>query len=103
MKPANNAPMYACMYAELAEVFRTCGYALAVHGSMARDFDLIAIPWTDAAAHPNYVVGEVCGKWGGKLVGEATTKPHGRVVYTIAIMFGATFLDLGFMPREPRS
>lgn len=44
MKPANNAPVYACMYQELAEICRAHGYALAIHGSMARDFDLIAIP-----------------------------------------------------------
>lgn len=56
MKPANNAPVYAGMYKELTEVARSHGYAMAVHGSMARDFDLICIPWTDTASEHLKVV-----------------------------------------------
>lgn len=41
MQAANHAPIYAaCLYPELAESFRTKGWALAVHGSLARDFEL---------------------------------------------------------------
>lgn len=40
MKAANFGPVYACIYPGLAEVTRAHGYALAAHGSMARDFDL---------------------------------------------------------------
>lgn len=46
MKPANNAPFYAAgLYPKLADIFRSHGYALAVHGSVGTDFDLIAVPW----------------------------------------------------------
>lgn len=46
MQAANYAPIYAaCLYPELEEMFRTKGWALAVHGSLARDFDIVAIPW----------------------------------------------------------
>lgn len=31
------------------EVARGCGYAIGLHGSMKRDVDLIAVPWTDEA------------------------------------------------------
>ena len=31
---------------------RSMGYALAVHGSMARDLDLVAVPWVESAADP---------------------------------------------------
>lgn len=99
MKKANNAPMYACMYAELAEIARSHGYALAVHGSMARDFDLIAIPWTSEAAAPELVVESILKRWGGKLCGDVGVMPHGRRVWTIGIMYGEMFLDLGFMPK----
>src|SRR5271154_4799160 len=45
VKPANNGPFYAAgLYPKLAEVFRSHGYALAVHGSLASDFDLVAVP-----------------------------------------------------------
>jgi len=49
MKDANPAPMFACMYAGLCDVARKNGYALAAHGSMVTDFDLIAVPWTEQA------------------------------------------------------
>ena len=48
MKPANRAAVYAAaLYPDLAEIAREHGYALAVHGSLARDFDLIAVPWRE--------------------------------------------------------
>jgi len=28
---------------------RDCGYAIAPHGSLARDLDVIAVPWTEDA------------------------------------------------------
>lgn len=38
MKPPNYAPVYAAaLYPDLAELFRSHGYALACHGSLARD------------------------------------------------------------------
>ncbi len=33
----------------LRYVARRCGYALAVHGSLSRDIDLVAVPWRDTA------------------------------------------------------
>jgi hypothetical protein len=104
VKPANNAPIYACVYAGLAEIARAHGYALAIHGSLARDFDVIAIPWTEAAADPWDVVQAILAKYSLRLVEESegvahAMKPHGRMVYTLVFKFGDVFLDLGFMPR----
>ena len=49
MKYANRAPFYACLYHGLCETARKLGYALAIHGSVVTDLDLVAIPWTDKA------------------------------------------------------
>jgi hypothetical protein len=49
MKDANRAPFYACMYHGLCKTARELGYALAIHGSVVTDLDLVAIPWTDQA------------------------------------------------------
>lgn len=38
---------YESILPAIREVARECGYAIGVHGSMRRDLDLIAIPWTD--------------------------------------------------------
>lgn len=48
--PPSPAAVYAHLYPSLVVDARELGYALALHGSMARDLDLVAIPWTDDAA-----------------------------------------------------
>ena len=50
-KPVQAKPMfYACLLFPLQEIGKGMGYNLVVHGSMHRDLDLIAIPWTDNPA-----------------------------------------------------
>lgn len=49
MKEPNIAPFFGCLYPGLCDIARNCGYALALHGSMVNDLDLIAIPWTEEA------------------------------------------------------
>lgn len=102
MQAANNAPIYAaCLYPELSEFMRTKGWALAVHGSLARDFDLVAIPWHPDPVAPEKCVEGICHYWAFKSVGEPETRLHGRLIYTIALKFGECFLDLSFMPTTP--
>lgn len=38
---------YRSILPKLREAARAEGYALGVHGSLRRDLDLIAVPWTD--------------------------------------------------------
>lgn len=59
MKPANFAPVYCALYPALAEIARKHGYAMAIHGTMARDFDLICIPWVETPSKPEEVVAEI--------------------------------------------
>lgn len=98
MKPANFAPVYACLYPQLAELTRSHGYALAAHGSMARDFDLVCIPWIEYPSSPGVVVEAITSHFAIRQIGEPEFKLHGRLVYTIALKFGECFLDLSFMP-----
>jgi hypothetical protein len=103
MKPANYAPVYAAaLYPAWAEIARQHGYALAVHGSLARDFDLICIPWGDEPKEPQAVIDAIKAEFAVKEVGgPPSEKPHGRVAYTLSIGFGECFADLSFMPRNP--
>ncbi|PPU15805.1 hypothetical protein XacyCFBP2565_08400 [Xanthomonas arboricola pv. corylina] len=96
----NNAPTYMCLYPGLAQVARSHGYALAVHGSLARDMDLIAVPWIEAAADPADVVAAIEQAFSIRRIGELTPALHGRMVQTIGIQFGECFIDLSFMPRS---
>lgn len=96
------APMYAASYPDLAKLVRTHGYALACHGSLQRDFDLVAIPWTEDAAEPQVVVDDICTKFAFRQIGEPGAKPHGRRAWSISIGHGWCALDLSFMPRSPQ-
>ncbi len=112
--------MYCALYGSFKEKAAELGYALAVHGSMQRDFDLIAIPWTGEAVEAETLVEslrEMCGgfivedgtpggRWSaeqGKFV-EATVnnpaiKPHGRLAWEIHLG-GQPSIDLSVMPRS---
>lgn len=101
MKAANFAPWYAALYPHLAEIARKHGYALAVHGSMARDFDVVAIPWREHVSTPREVLNDVLSQFAVDEIGEPTLKEHGRVAYTLSIGFGDCFADWSFMPSQP--
>lgn len=98
MKDANLAPIYCGMYPGLAEITRKHGYALAVHGSLARDFDLICIPWTENPSEPVDVVNDITEAFSIETVGVPDVTHHGRERWTIVISFGECFIDLSFMP-----
>jgi DNA-binding Xre family transcriptional regulator len=47
-KPTHVKPgLYTMYYEQLKDIAKQYGYNLVIHGSMSRDLDLIAIPWTD--------------------------------------------------------
>ena len=98
MKPANYAPVYACIYPQLAELTRRHGYALAIHGSLGRDFDLIAVPWTENPSPKEAVIADICESFAIREVGEPGIKLHGRVAHTLSLSFGECALDFSFMP-----
>ena len=101
IKP-NYAPVYcAAMYPALCAVFQRHGYALAVHGSLARDFDLIAVPWTEEAAPAAAVLAAIAADGlAAHVVGDPEQKPHGRLAYTLSVGFGECACDLSFMPNK---
>ena|ERR1044071_8613234 len=80
------------------------GYAIAVHGSLARDIDLIACPWREHnVSPPDELVKALCGAIGG-ITGsclrqsEKTDKPHGRIAYTLIHGGFIGEIDLSVMP-----
>lgn len=99
MRDATYAPMYCALYPQLAGIARKHGYALAVHGTLGRDMDLICIPWVEQPSEPAEVVSQITGTFAIKTVGQPDTTVHGRERWTISIGFGECFIDLSFMPR----
>lgn len=100
----NYAPVYtAAMYPELAKICQEHGFALAVHGSVARDFDIIAIPWAKEVSSPNTLLAAICKKYAVDFIGHPTVKEHGRVAYTLSVGFGECSLDFSFFPGKFKS
>ena len=58
---------------------RECGYALAVHGSMERDLDLVAVPWVENPSAPEVVVFAIARVCRGMIVGADWNKPYRRL------------------------
>ena len=78
-------------------------YALCIHGSLARDMDLVAIPWTDSAQDPEAVVKAFLQEFHLRVVGgPPTRKPNGRLTYTLSIGHGDCAIDLSFMSMVPK-
>jgi hypothetical protein len=92
---------YACLYPDLRQKALECGYALAIHGSMARDMDLIAVAWTDEALEPDVLMEKLLEAAAAtifkNLYPKKGDKPHGRICYTLCIL-GDWFIDLSVIP-----
>ena len=98
IKP-NYGPVYAAaMYPDLARIFQAHGYALAVHGSLARDFDLIAIPWDEAVSPATAVLDAVTKEFAVNVSPDSPAqRNHGRIAYTLICGFGHCQIDLSFL------
>lgn len=97
-----NMAIYSWQLMKVQMAANLCGYAISVHGSMARDFDLIAIPWVDSADSADELIARVCADMELTLQEGSPNpgrKPHGRLAYTL-LMDGDRFIDLSVMPRE---
>lgn len=78
---------------------REVGYAIGIHGSLKRDVDLIASPWTAEAVGNAALVDHLCAGLPAARVGGPEHKPHGRVAVTLQIDGWFKPIDLSIMPR----
>lgn len=96
--------LYKRILPELRRIAYHSGYGLGVHGTMRRDLDLIAVPWTRKAVSKNTLVQRMelsmCGwrhgwyDWSSK-----PKKPFGREAVVFHISMNAV-IDLSVMPRH---
>lgn len=90
----------------IREVAHELGYAVAVHGSLSDDIDLIAAPWVEHAKGADELAVAISGAIAG-IVGHCTIakkgtalygeKPHGRRAYTM-LLHPLSYIDLSVMP-----
>lgn len=119
-------PFYQRLIGPLRDVARKLGYALGVHGTLKRDIDLIACPWSEAAVSGKtlakaiqHKAREIAGyaephpretrKWFRDGVtgyvpkfGRISSKPHGRRCWTFHLIptHDGPYIDLSVMPRK---
>lgn len=119
--PAGNGKMLGQYYPGLAESCRRAyrltidamreaaqarGYCLAVHGSLARDIDLVAVPWRADAVSAAELAAAVHEAAKGAIPGglcwgraeDPVKKPHGRLAWSFYFVTGA-YIDLSVTPR----
>lgn len=99
------APWYVMAYVGLERIAHRHGYALALHGSMGRDLDILAVPWTEDADSPDKLLKAFFRFVKGKskvtvkfYASSGTIKPHGRLAYSIPIGHDGHYLDVSIMP-----
>lgn len=93
----------------LRHVAYRCGYALAMHGSLKTDIDLIAFPWRESAASADHLKEQI-RKAAEAIVGIArirvgeekpTKKACGRLAYSFYLVpegYEGPYIDLSVMP-----
>lgn len=98
----------------LVAIAKELGYALAVHGSMARDYDFIAVAWTHSAKPAEELVEAFVKATGGFVINDPNAdpydftkrspepKPHGRLAWSIHLGDGP-YIDLSVIPPELNS
>lgn len=83
----------------IRELAREVGYAVGVHGSQERDFDLIAAPWVENAVGPLELAQHIAAGLGGRVVDyERQDKPCGRWSCNIHTPDWTKLIDLSVMP-----
>ena len=95
--------MYAMLWPAIVEVADAHGYAVALHGSLDRDMDVLAAPWTEDAADVDTLVEAIAarlGLFGVGHKGNRELRPHGRLGWSLT-MTGGAYIDLSVMPRRP--
>jgi len=84
------AAFYACIWDDLRQAAMNCGWALALHGSLANDMDIMAMPWVEDAKSVDVMIKALSDCFTESPFKEHhlvphNTKPHGRTVYTMSI------------------
>lgn len=122
---ADARELYDRLIAPLRAVARQHGYALAVHGSLARDIDIVAVPWCPTVSAAAVLV-EAIRSMAEEITGElafirndpnadprdfTTRNPepkfHGRLGWSIFVKRRrggyAVYLDLSVMPAYDKA
>lgn len=99
------AAFYACMWEDIRKCAMDCGWAVALHGSLFSDMDIMAMPWTNDSVSFKELANSISKLFDGNFMSELYSityneKPHGRIVATIPI-YGDHYLDISTIEAVP--
>jgi hypothetical protein len=89
------AVFYAAMWEDFRNAALDKGWALALHGSLANDMDIMAMPWTEEAVNPLEMILALkkCFDKPKEIYLTETPMPNNRIVYTLSI-WADFYLDI---------
>lgn len=95
------AAFYAAMWDDIRQCAMDCGWAVALHGSLNSDMDIMAMPWVQEACSFERLIKEIVKLFNKNKLAENFRitygeKPWGRVVATIPI-WADFYLDISSM------
>lgn len=98
------AAFYACMWDDIRQCAMDNGWAVALHGSLNSDMDIMAMPWVDDVISFEELTKKISELFVGNYCAENyiitySEKPHNRVVATIPI-FSDFYLDISTIKIE---
>ena len=92
------AVFYAAMWNDFRQAALDKGWALALHGSLANDMDIMAMPWTDNAETPLEMINAIRGCFDkpNEIGCSISNMPNNRIVYTLSI-WSDFYLDINII------
>lgn len=95
------AAFYAAIWNDLRQAALNKGWALALHGSLASDMDIMAMPWTEEASEVDEMIEGIknCFTDSDLMDIQITDKPNNRRVYTLSI-WADFYLDINIINEK---
>lgn len=98
------AAFYASIWPDIMHAAHSCGWAVGLHGSLANDMDIMAMPWTAEAKPVEAMVRAISdcfvgSPWKDNHLVAYRDKPNGRVVYTVSI-WADWYLDINVIDAQ---
>ena len=89
------AVFYASLWQDLRNAALEKGWALALHGSLASDMDIMAMPWVDNASTDGEMIESIknCFTAAECINVEVSEMPNNRRVFTVSI-WADFYLDI---------
>lgn len=110
------AAAYCALYPMLSQIAKDHGYSLCIHGSIHRDFDLVAVPWVEEASEAIDLIKAIklatatvtSHEESDHLIPDCSpcNKPHGRIAYALHVTNAGMYsgyLDISIIPKQSKS